>query len=218
MTRKGLEKLLERAPEQFAGIVPQVIDQQTRLFSKVYFERKLLPSILAEADKENIPVSYLLLDLDKFHDFDREHGRHIGDAAISMFSELLRKKFRTEKKIVRTAPGYVTRKSEGLDYIGRTGLYAPQGRVGGGEEFAVILYGAKELEALNAGNRLLEETRNIIIHYNGQTLGITASGGIAQYQKGMTPQQLMSNAEVALKYSKENGRNRITVFSQLIKS
>lgn len=217
----GLEILLADSEEVFTSVIPQVYDQQTQLPAKIYFERRLVPRAIARSEREDIPVSYLLIDLDDFHAFNDRYGRQTGDEAIGLFAELLRNQFRTRDRI-----GNVTthdeerrisdRRSVSLrDEIGNVDSYSQQGRVGGGEEFAVILYGVNETTALTKAKRFLDEVRKIQIHYVDSKLGITASIGVAQYEKGITPQELMRRAELAERHSKKLGRDQATAYSQI---
>ena len=103
--------------------------------------------------------------------------------------------------------------------------------MGGGEEFAVVLYGCDEKMAENVANRLLEEVRMMRIPYQNQEVGITVSGGISAYNGKLNLQnlnqeelekiltekaeELKSKADRALFYTKENGKNAITPFSNV---
>ena len=223
-SRAGLELVLREAPEVYRSVVPQVYDQQTGLFSKVYFEGSLLPAALERSGIESVPLSYLLLDIDNFHQFNEEHGHQKGDDAIALVAGLLNRTFRTNARRTTEAKVHEEQRDadrRGNDYTDSVGVvdsYTPQGRVGGGEEFAVILYGTDEANALNIANRFLKEVERLEIKHPDGPLKITMSGGIAEYHRGMFPQDLIKNADRALMYSKVKGKNRITGFSQIQKS
>ena len=227
LTRSGLEKLLEISQEDFEKAVPQAIDQQTGLFSKMYFEKNILPLAIEKADKDGISLTYLSIDLDDFKKINTVYGERNGDEVIKSFSDLLKKSFRSiigGKKaqiFVEQEKRNSDRREDAssLDYIARIhDRYTQEGRVGGGEEFAVILYGINETEAIRlATTRLLENVRKKEVQYQGGTIKFTFSGGIAQYERGMTAEQLILNATEARKYSKDNGKDKITPYSQIPK-
>ena len=232
LVRSGLELVLTRDEGKFLEGVPQVFDTQTGLPLKLYFENVLLPRAIKKAEQEGLPVSYLLMDLDKFHDFNNSYGRLKGDEVISRFSELMKKGFRTSNRrgMIRTPQVTYNKRTFGdrrevqyndvLDGIARLpDEYTSRGRVGGGEEFGVILYGLDENGTLVVANRFLDDVRKIRIPYeSGQSLSITVSGGVAQYHHDMSQGQLMQNAEAALKYAKSKGRNRVEIFSNTQKN
>jgi len=200
--------------------VPQVIDRQTGLLSKGYFEQHELPLALLKARTNEVPLSYFLIDLDDFHDFNEDYGHVMGDEAMKQVTDLLKKSFRTNNTR-RTLDQTLTQEDKPsksnrrLDHIGRVPMaYTPQGRVGGGEEFAVILYGCDEVNAEIVANRFLAKVRALTIPYRiDEALSITASGGISQYQENMEPRTLIERADRALFYSKDQGKDRVTRFS-----
>lgn len=223
LTRRGLEKLLYEHPDHFVKTVPLAIDGQTGLYSKLYFEGELLHYLLQKADTNKDRLSYLLLDLDDFKKFNSLYGYAQGDKAIHEFSSLLKKSFRKGERRETATQIDSKRKSKGrrnelfsLDYrASMLDLDSLHGRIGGGEEFGVILYGADERGSVTAATVFLKKVREIEIPYRSKKLGITASGGIAQYEEGMSVNDLRKNAEIALKYSKANGKDRLTPYSQV---
>ncbi|MBS3159020.1 GGDEF domain-containing protein [Candidatus Woesearchaeota archaeon] len=223
-TRAGLERLLRENTAAFSAIVPQAIDQQTGLFTKEHFEKTLLPDAISTANEKGVPFSYVLLDIDNFHQFNRTYGHLRGDKAIYECAALLKKSFRTSERradqrsaMKENAAGKDRRRYNVFDNITRLPdeESIESGRVGNGEEFALILHGCGEDASKTVADRFLQEVRKIIIPYKGGFIGFTVSGGTAQYLNGMTPSQLIENADAALLYSKSQGKDRITTFSQL---
>jgi len=155
VSRQGLERVLESHPETFREAVPQPFDDQTGLWSKTYFEGHLINNTIERAEGEGTPLSYILFDLDGFHEFNDLYGRVKGDEAIRLFCDLLRKEFRTNirrgisilPEVDKRGIGDRRKKYRHIDYIGRVPDYT-HGRVGGGEEFAVLLYGVNEAKSL----------------------------------------------------------------------
>ncbi|MEK6953111.1 MAG: GGDEF domain-containing protein [Nanoarchaeota archaeon] len=217
---EGLKELLDVTPDIFSMYVPQVIDKQTGLLSKDYFEEHELPLALLKARTNEVPLSYFLTDLDGFHNFNEDYGHIMGDEAIKQVTDLLKKSFRTKntrQTLDQTLnqEDNTSKSNRMLDHVGRVSMdYTPQGRVGGGEEFAVILYGCDERNAEIVANRFLAKIRALTIPYRiDEALSITVSGGISQYQENMEPRTLIERADRALFYSKDQGKDIVTRFS-----
>ncbi len=83
----------------------------------------------------------------------------------------------------------------------------------GGDEFAVILPNANSEGALIVAERIRRAVEEITIEgiYN-----VTVSIGVDTYvpTDSTSPTDLVNNADLAMYASKENGRNRVTVFSE----
>ncbi|MBI2499774.1 GGDEF domain-containing protein [Candidatus Woesearchaeota archaeon] len=225
--RDGLIRVLDIHPDLFSQYVPQVLDKQTGLLAKDYFENTILPLAMIKAEASSVPLSYLLMDLDGFHDFNEAYTKIKGDEAIAKFTELMRGCFRTKTRKSRQEETpennrhRTDRRSQTiLDHLVREESlnieYVEQARVGQGEEFGVLLYGCDELTAETVANRFLDKVRKIEISHpyeEGGKIGITASGGIAQHKIGMESLQLRKGAVRAVDYSKYKGKDRITRLS-----
>jgi diguanylate cyclase len=206
-----------RDPELYNEIMPTIVDEQTGLYAKEYFQRLLESQIERVAEKQGT-LCYMLLDIDNFHDFNAEYNHETGDLVISLISDLLRENTRSDHNVRD-------------DYVGMMGEYTkkkkelenrPQydsGRVGGGEEFGVILpftnvSGAKAVaERLRKG---IEESK--IDTENFGEVGVTVSIGIAEYKPGDKAQDLIRRTDYALMHgAKEQGKNQVVVYSSNIK-
>ncbi|MEH7120295.1 diguanylate cyclase [Neobacillus vireti] len=83
----------------------------------------------------------------------------------------------------------------------------------GGEEFILLI---PETDGQNAVV-LAESVRSIIEEYHFQTIGrVTCSFGIAEFTPGKTKSELLEEARQALAVSKNNGRNRVTLYTKTI--
>jgi EAL domain-containing protein (putative c-di-GMP-specific phosphodiesterase class I) len=84
----------------------------------------------------------------------------------------------------------------------------------GGDEFAIILPHVDVDQAQSIAINILESVRNNIIVNKRQSLSITVSIGIALFpEHGDDAETLLSYADLSLYRAKEEGRNRIRVFS-----
>jgi two-component system cell cycle response regulator len=161
--------------------IAAIRDHLTGLFNRRYLEQRL-PTEIAFANRHGTPLAALVLDLDYFKRINDEHGHAAGDAALSAFGRVLAKELRTE------------------DIAGRFG----------GEEFLVLARGTGEAGAVVLAERLMERVRELGILFQGKTLRLTVSIGIAAIEPGRktSAAELVHAADVALLAAKSGGRDR----------
>jgi diguanylate cyclase (GGDEF)-like protein len=122
-------------------------DELTGLFNRRHFHERM-GAELARARRVQQPVALLLLDVDDFKAVNDGHGHPVGDTVLRDFAALLRTEVR------------------GADIVCRTG----------GEEFAVILPGTAEGEAVRTAHRLVSAVRDAGLGPDGR---MTTSVGLA---------------------------------------
>lgn len=125
-----------------------------------------------------------LFDLDHFKQINDLHGRAIGDQVIRTFAQVLRESVRSGDNAVR------------LD----------------GEEFAVVLFGARIEDARQICERIVARfaaTRDFPA--GAPVLHATVSAGLARFDPGSSPEAVMTAADTALYHAKSDGRNRLAV-------
>jgi len=141
----------------------------------------------AEYQENGKPLACVMCDIDKFKRINDNHGHSSGDEAIKVVTNFLKDRVRSS------------------DLVGRYG----------GEEFVIVLPGATQEVAERVAERfrrrIEEEAGKGVTSVPGLT--ITSSFGVAL----LTPEikslsDLIDQADKALYYSKENGRNRVTTF------
>jgi diguanylate cyclase (GGDEF)-like protein len=82
----------------------------------------------------------------------------------------------------------------------------------GGEEFSILLKGV----CLDQATRILERFRTSVSDYRFPQVGkVTVSLGVTFMTPGKFPSALLGNADKALYYSKEHGRNQLNCFEHL---
>ena len=85
----------------------------------------------------------------------------------------------------------------------------------GGEEFAVLLPHTPAPLAKEAGQRLRRAVESLNIPWNGETIPVTLSVGIAgQGQPGKLT-NLLRAADAALYQAKHAGRNTVQIYDEL---
>ena len=148
----------------------------------------LAETALSQSRRNGETLSMLLIDLDQFKKINDSYGHASGDEAL-----------RYTAKCVRSA-------LRDYDIFGRLG----------GEEFAVVLNGIDQAQALQVCNRLRETLAAGTICHDTHSFGITMSGGIAVARAGDTVESLLSAADAALYRAKDTGRNRIVLAAETL--
>lgn len=167
-----------------------VTDEMTRLYNHRYFQQRL-DEELQRADRYESRVSLIILDVDHFKKFNDTYGHPEGDRVLKTVSRLLEKSVRE------------------VDIAARYG----------GEEFVVICPEKDGDGAMVPANRIRTAIEEFDFRINGQHVPITVSLGIASYpDQARTKGELIICSDTALYYSKENGRNRASLFTPAMKS
>ncbi len=132
------------------------------------------------------PTAVLLFDLDHFKSINDRFGHAIGDRTLEIFADAARDSLRA------------------TDLIGRLG----------GEEFAAILRDASQERALAAGNRLRESFAKAAQDVDGRPVCATVSVGVVHCDGPVLDiVELLAQADQALYFAKERGRNRVELAS-----
>ena len=128
------------------------------------------------------PTAVLLIDLDHFKSVNDRFGHAIGDRTLEIFADAARESLR------------------GTDLVGRLG----------GEEFAAILRDTSGEKAMAAADRLRESFAKAAQDVDGRPVCATVSIGVAQCDgPALDVTELMAQADQALYFAKERGRNRV---------
>ncbi|WP_293443107.1 diguanylate cyclase [Persephonella sp.] len=137
---------------------------------------------IEKAKMRNIPLSIMVLDLDRFKYINDTYGHAIGDKVLKDFVETVRKIISTRELFFRV----------------------------GGEEFILLLPGADIKKAVEIGEKIRKSVEERKIKINGKTIGYTVSIGIAQMKPEDTDiYSLLHRADKMLYVAKRSGRNRI---------
>ena len=132
------------------------------------------------------PTAVLLVDLDHFKTINDRFGHALGDRVLQIFAA-------TTQESVR-----------GADLIGRIG----------GEEFAAVLYDTSHDKALAVAERIREGFAKAAQEVDGRPVCATVSIGVVHCEGDVLDvAELLAQADQALYFAKENGRNRVEVAS-----
>jgi diguanylate cyclase (GGDEF)-like protein len=162
-------------------------DSLTGLANRRHFDQHLEQQ-WAQAVREKKSVSLIMMDIDNFKPYNDEYGHPEGDAALEEVARALRN--------VAIRP---------MDLVTRYG----------GEEFAVILPSTEDpLEVAQACRRSVAA---LALHHGHSDVApvITISAGVCTLKpvEGYSCDQLIEWADEALYRAKEDGRNRVVVYS-----
>lgn len=160
-------------------------DALTGLLNRRSFD-SIIKRYFSSYNSKKIPFVMALIDLDRFKKINDTYGHTAGDLVLKKFGKTMTSCSRL-----------------GEDLIFRYG----------GEEFVVLSLGSSESDMNVFLDRLKKLVKKINIEYNGYKIKFTFSAGITAMKKGITIEKLISNADEALYYAKNNGRNQILVYN-----
>lgn len=152
-------------------------DPLTGIMNRRHFLEK---AAQLSAQKDEVPVAVLVLDLDNFKSINDRFGHSAGDVVLTEF----------------------TRRC--LDVIGDRGLFARFG----GEEFVMLLNDMTETSALALAEQVRAATDAAPFVVQGSPLTTSVSIGIAMRSGGELLEHTISRADEALYIAKRAGRNR----------
>ena len=156
-------------------------DGLTGLYNRSYLEHALEDNV-KRAERTGRSLSFLMLDIDHFKNFNDTWGHQEGDRALELVARVIRDSLREQDVAARY----------------------------GGEEFSVILSGAGLPIANIVAERIRKSCKARSLSL-GSEKTLTVSLGIALFHPGDTPASLIRRADEALYRAKKSGRNRAEV-------
>ena len=159
-------------------------DPLTGLFNRRYMQETLERELLRAARTE-YPVGVIMLDLDRFKQFNDSIGHAGGDLLLRELGGLLRRQARSSDIVCRY----------------------------GGEEFVIILPDMPLQAVLQRVEALRFGIRQLDVQHRGRPVGtLTASAGVAMFpEHGADGDTLLRAADRALYQAKAEGRDRMVV-------
>jgi diguanylate cyclase (GGDEF)-like protein len=158
-----------------------ITDGLTGLHNRKHMNETVAAEI-ARAQRHGHPISILMMDIDRFKEFNDARGHQAGD-------EVLRGVARVLKESVRAT-----------DYAARYG----------GEEFLVLLMYTGPEAAAGMAERIRARIEEAGLGREEGGRAITVSVGVAAFpENGSDAESVIREADVALYRAKEGGRNRV---------
>lgn len=163
-------------------------DPLTGLFNRRYLDESLERE-LSRARRESLPLSLVMIDIDRFKQLNDTHGHPAGDEVIKRIGDLIRKGARSADLPCRY----------------------------GGEEFLLVLPNMPLDKAVERAEQWRVAFAEERIVYGGTVLAATLSAGVATFPAhGGTCGALIAAADQALYSAKQAGRDRVAVASRFI--
>lgn len=160
-----------------------VIDQLTGLHNRRYLD-KHFPQAFSEAQRDERPLSVLVLDIDRFKVVNDTYGHEAGDEVLKTFAKRVRSCVRGDDLLVRF----------------------------GGEEIVVVMPDTTEDVASFVAERIRSrvEGSGFAIERGSRQIPVTTSIGVAHLQTtDSSPEDILKRADAALYRAKAEGRNRV---------
>lgn len=159
-------------------------DSLTGLYLRRYLVERLSTEVSRQMRRKG-EMSFLMLDLDKFKQYNDKSGHVAGDIVLRTVAMVLTGFFRH--------PG---------DLICRYG----------GEEFCVLMPDCPKAKAAGLAEELRKKIAEQTIVLRREKTRITVSIGVASFpEDAINPKELIHKADLALYQAKEKGRNQVCV-------
>ncbi len=159
-------------------------DALTGLYNRHRFQQELGRTML-ECDRHQMHCAVMFFDLDEFKTINDTYGHRAGDALL----------IRVAGEI-----GALVRRNEVLARLG-------------GDEFAILLPGVQGSEAEALADRVVHAVAQIPFRFEGQSLRVTTSLGIAYYpEHAVDADDLVARADIGMYQAKDAGKNTWRVY------
>ena len=160
-------------------------DPLTELYNRRFFLEQLAKETKKMKKSKKNAAALLMIDLDYFKRINDTYGHSTGDEVLRCFAEIMRQTCRCSDTPARL----------------------------GGEEFAILLRGTKQQEAMSVAERLRQQIANTPIPHETFMVHVTISiGATALLADDIGGDMVLSRADAALYESKSRGRNQARWF------
>ena len=153
-------------------------DALTGLCNRRYMEQRLAEE-QSRCERQALPFSIALIDLDHFKRINDAHGHAGGDRVLQMFAIEAQRSMRTCDRIARW----------------------------GGEEFLVLMPGTDAIQARDCTERLLHGV--LATPHPESERPLSFSAGVTEYRNGETIAHTVARADQAMYAAKNAGRSRV---------
>lgn len=159
-------------------------DPLTGLYNRRYLD-EMLSREISRSNRQQKPLSFMLLDMDEFKNINDVYGHQSGDIVLIELAGLITQHTRHEDIACRF----------------------------GGDEFIIILPGTNLATAVVRAEALCTEFATKKIPMRGEMITATFSLGVASYpEHGTTIDAVIRACDEALYKAKANGTNRVEVY------
>jgi diguanylate cyclase (GGDEF)-like protein len=163
-----------------------ITDALTAMLNRRYLEERLGEE-LERSKRHRFAMSFLMIDIDNFKEYNDTHGHLAGDAALQLTAQCLKSALRSADVAARY----------------------------GGEEFSVLLPQTSLSEAHVIAERIRRRVESTPYPHGLDQPGgaVTVSVGISAFGPRLdTPEAVIRAADQALYTAKSRGKNRVEAF------
>ena len=165
-------------------------DELTGIYNRRYLNQ-ICDRCIYEALRDKTPLSVALFDIDKFKNINDSYGHLFGDDALKLVASMA-------SELAENVGGIV-------------GRY-------GGEEFVVLFPNRSLSSTYEVVKEFHQAIRATKLFYGMESVQVRVSIGISSFPETcQNPTDLLNYADWAMYYSKENGRDQITIDSSIIR-
>lgn len=188
--RKNMELALQQRLEEIQALHQALHEQAIRDPLTGAFNRRFLSESfdkeVARAKRDHSNISIIIIDVDHFKKFNDTYGHKCGDLVLQSLVNFLQEHTRQGDVVCRY----------------------------GGEEFVIVMPDTDVNSAYQRAEALRAEFDAMSLEYESIYLRATFSVGVASFPSSAgTGEGVLHAADQALYKSKENGRNRVTIYS-----
>ena len=161
------------------------LDQLTGVYNRRYLDIALEEQVEIHNNLDLV-MGVSLLDIDFFKKFNDTYGHQFGDIVLKEISNHIKSMLGDNSWVARY----------------------------GGEEFVVYFGRTDKTFVMNRLEEIRKSIEDLVLTDGEVEAKVTVSFGVAFNSKGLNAEQIVKRADNALYQSKENGRNRITLYSE----
>ena len=174
-----INKLRDELQEQ------AIRDPLTNAYNRRYLS-EFLDKEIGRAERENTPVTVVIMDMDNFKQFNDTYGHKCGDMILQAITRFLNDHSRRGDIVCRY----------------------------GGEEFVILMPNVSLEIGFERAEMWRQDFSESVIDYDGMKLSATFSAGVATFpQHGKTGDAILQAADKALYWSKDAGKNKVNQYS-----
>jgi len=163
-----------------------ITDGLTNIYNRRHFDN-LFPKIINSAKRENQLVSFLIMDIDHFKQYNDTYGHQMGDHVLIKVADCI-------KNTLKRADDYCFRL--------------------GGEEFGIIFKVQSQENAIEFSDKVRQSIENLKIEHTGNSASsyITASMGLVCKNANdiVDQDEVYKQGDDYLYTAKESGRNKVS--------
>ncbi len=162
-----------------------ITDALTNIYNRRHFN-EVFPKVINSAKRDNDLVSFLIMDIDHFKQYNDTYGHQMGDEVLTKVAKVIKDSLHRAN-----------------DYCFRLG----------GEEFGVIYKADSKEKAFEFANTIRENIENLHIEHRGNSASkyVTASFGLIckNASEIKNEDEVYKEGDGLLYEAKESGRNRV---------